>query len=156
LKLHNLLTEEMILLSLEAPTRDLALKEMVGFLKERKRVAKEKDIIEKLVQREDLGTTAVGDGVAIPHCKVGGLKAPLLMLALSKKGIPFSSLDGKPTHVFFLVASPPENPGLNLQILAAIAQLVRKSGGLTAKLLASPDARGVLRVIREHEERAHG
>jgi mannitol/fructose-specific phosphotransferase system IIA component (Ntr-type) len=120
---------------------------MVGFLKDRKKIAKEKDIYEKLVQREDLGTTAVGDGVAIPHCKVAGLKSPILMLALSKTGVPFSSLDGKPSQAFFLVASSPENPGLNLQILAAIAQLVRKS---------SPDPQRVLRVIREHEERANG
>jgi mannitol/fructose-specific phosphotransferase system IIA component (Ntr-type) len=146
----------MILMGLEAPNRDLALKTMVGFLKDRKKIAKEKDIYEKLVQREDLGTTAVGDGVAIPHCKVAGLKSPILMLALSKTGVPFSSLDGKPSQAFFLVASSPENPGLNLQILAAIAQLVRKSGGLTAKLLASPDPQRVLRVIREHEERANG
>ncbi len=156
MKLHNLLTEDMILMDLEAPTRDLALKEMVGFLKEKKKIVKEKDIFEKLVQREDLGTTAVGEGVAIPHCKAGGLKSPLLMLALSKRGIPFASLDGKPSKALFLVASPPENPGLNLQILAAIAQLVRKSGGLTAKLLASPNPRSVLKVIREQEERVHG
>jgi mannitol/fructose-specific phosphotransferase system IIA component (Ntr-type) len=156
LKLHHLLTEDMILMNLEAPTRDLALKNMVGFLKDRKRINKEKDIYDKLVQREDLGTTAVGGGVAIPHCKITGLKSPILMLALSKAGISFSSLDGKPSQAFFLVASSPDNPGLSLQILAAIAQLVRKSGSLTAKLLDAPDPRGVLRVLREHEERAHG
>ncbi len=156
MKLHHLLTEDMILMNLEAPTRDLALKNMVGFLKDRKKIAKEKDIYDKLVQREDLGTTAVGSGVAIPHCKVAGLKSPVLMLALSKTGVPFSSLDGKPSHAFFLVASSPDNPGLSLQILAAIAQLVRKSGGLTTKFLAAPDPRQVLRVLREHEERAHG
>jgi PTS system nitrogen regulatory IIA component len=142
----------MIVNNLEAPTRDLALKEMVGFLKQRKKITKEKDLYEKLVQREDLGTTAVGEGVAIPHCKIGGLKAPILMLAISEKGIPFASLDGKPSYVFFLVVSPPDNPGLNLQILAAVAQLVRKSKGLTDKLLSASDAQSALRVLREEEE----
>ncbi len=155
MKLHNLLSEEMILKDIKSSTRDLALKEMVGHLKSQRKISKEKEIYEKLIQREGLGTTAVGEGVAIPHCKVNGLKAPVLLLALSRPGVPFMSLDGNLSHAFFLVASPPENPGLNLQILAAIAQLVRKSGELTKRLLDAPDARGILRIIREEEERVH-
>ncbi len=155
MKLHNLLTDHLILAGLESRTRNDVLEEMVGFLKAQKMITKEKELYEKLVHREELGTTSVGEGVAIPHCKIDGLKAPILMFGLSKEGVPFGSPDGKLTHAFFLVVSPPDNPGLNLQILAAIAQLVRKSQDLTARLLAAMTPPRICRVLREEEDRIH-
>ncbi|HER40501.1 MAG TPA: PTS sugar transporter subunit IIA, partial [Salinimicrobium catena] len=117
----------MIISDLEARDGDSALKEMVGFLKHKNQIAKEKDLWEKLFQRESLGSTAIGNGFAVPHCKLKGLKDPIFMLAVSHEGVEFRSPDGKPSNIFFLVVSAPENPSLNLQILAAVAQLIRKS-----------------------------
>jgi len=128
----------MIIPELESQDREGVLREMVDFLKSKNKISKYKELCEKLVQRENLGSTAIGEGVAIPHCKMKGVKNPIVLLAISKKGVNFYSLDGKPSHIFFLVVSSPDNPSLNLQILAAIAHLVRKSNSL---------------LIREEEEK---
>jgi len=156
LKLYNLLTEELIIPELESQDVESILKEMVKFLKKKDKISKEKELYEKLLQREKLGSTAIGEGVVIPHCKLKGVKNPVVMLAISKKSVDFCSLDGKPSHIFFLVVSSPDNPSMNLQILAAIAQLVRKSGSLAKKILNAKNISAVLDVIREEEEKLNG
>ncbi len=143
----------MVIPDLESEDREAILKEMVAFLKERNRITKKKDLFEKLQQRETLGSTAIGGGVAIPHCKIKGIKNPLVLLALSKKGIDFNAVDQKPSHIFFLVVSPPENPSLNLQILAAIASLVRKGKSLKKRLLEAENIITILNAIRKEEEK---
>jgi PTS system nitrogen regulatory IIA component len=145
--------QDMVLLELQSENMEDVLKEMVGFLKKRNKITKEKDLYEKLIQRERLGSTAIGDGVAIPHCKIKGVKDPILFLAVSKKGVNFYSVDSKPAYVFFLVVSSPDNPSLNLQILAAIAHLVRKANSLLKKILEAKSIAEILDVIQEEEEK---
>lgn len=143
----------MIITEMKAEDREGVLREMVSFLKKRNKISKEKDLYGKLLQREKLGSTAIGEGVAIPHCKMKGITNPLVLLAISKKGVNFYSLDGKPSQIFFLVVSSPDNPSLNLQILAAIAHLVRKAGSLLQKVLHAESLSQILDIIREEEER---
>lgn len=138
---------------LKSQKRENVLKEMVSFLKEKNKIAREKDLYNKLIQRENLGSTGIGEGVAIPHCKMKGVKDPIIMLAVSRKGVNFYSQDGKPSHVFFLVVSSPENPSLNLQILAAIAHLVRKANSLIKKILKAVNISSIMEVIRKEEEK---
>ena len=156
MKLHHLLMKDMVLTDLDSEDRESVIKELVGFLKRKNKISKDKELFEKLLQREQLGSTAIGEGVAIPHCKMKGLKESVVMLAISRKGVDFFSLDRKPTHIFFLVVSSPENPSLNLQILAAIAHLVRKSTSLIKKILEAKNISTVLEVIREEEEKLNG
>jgi PTS system nitrogen regulatory IIA component len=156
LKLHSLLTPDMIIPELESQDAEGVLREMVKFLKKKDKISKEKELFEKLVQREKLGSTAIGEGVAIPHCKIKGVKNPVVMLAISKKSVDFYSLDGKPSHVFFLVVSSPDNPSVNLQILASIAHLVRKSNTLVKKILKAKNISAVMDIIREEEEKSNG
>jgi len=143
----------MVIPELESTTRDDVLKEMGAFLKKRNKIAKDKDLYEKLLQREELGSTAIGDGVAIPHCKMKGVKNPVVMLAISKKGLDFHSLDEKPSYIFFLVVSSPDNPSVNLQILAAIAHLVRKAKRVIRKIQEAEDISKILEVLKDEEER---
>lgn len=156
MKLYNLLMQDMVIAELESQDREGVLKEMVVFLKKKNKIAKNKELYEKLLQREKLGSTAIGEGVAIPHCKMKGVKNPVVMLAVSKKSVDFHSLDGKPSHVFFLVVSSPDNPSLNLQILAAIAHLVRKSSSLEKKILRAESISSILDVMRKEEEKLNG
>ena len=153
MKIHTLLAEEMIIPELISQEREAVIEEMVNFLKGKKRIDKDKDLYEKLIQREKLGSTAIGDGIAIPHCKLKEVESPLLLLAISKKGVRFESIDGKPTHLFFLVVSSPDNPSINLQILAAIAHLVRKAGSLPKKILQAKSSRRIIEIIRDEEEK---
>jgi len=146
----------MVIPELECENVESVLKEMVKFLKKNDKISKEKELYEKLAQREKLGTTAIGEGVAIPHCKLKGLRNPVVMLGISKKSVDFCSLDGKPSHIFFMVVSSPDNPTVNLQILAAIAHLVRKSSSLVKKILNAKNISAVLDVVREEEEKLNG
>jgi mannitol/fructose-specific phosphotransferase system IIA component (Ntr-type) len=152
-KIHTLLAENLVMPALVSQGRDAVLREMVDFLKEKGIITRDQELYERLIQREKLGSTAIGDGIAIPHCKLKEVKNPLVAVAISRKGTDFESIDGKPTHIFFLVVSHPDNPSLNLQILAAIAQLVRKSASLPKKILGAKGARRVIEVIREEEEK---
>lgn len=145
--------QDMIMAELESQDREGMLKEIVSFLKRKNRITKDKELYVKLLQREKLGSTAIGEGVAIPHCKMKGVKNPIVLLAISKRGVNFYSLDGKPSHLFFLVVSSPDNPSLNLQILAAIAHLVRKSNSLIKKVLKAKSLSFVLDIIRQEEEK---
>ncbi len=152
MKVHLLLTEATIIVDLQSLERDAVLEEIARFLKDKEIISQEKELLEKLVQRENLGSTAVGKGISIPHCKLKEAKSAIVGLAVSKKGVDFGSTDKKPTHIFFLVITPPENPSLNLQILAAIAQLARKSSSLVRKIMGAKTPRKVIEIIREEEE----
>lgn len=154
MRLSNIIKEKNILLEMKAQKKEEALAELATYLKKQKLINHEKEIIEKLLQRETLGSTALGEGIAIPHCKAKGIKNPILMVGLSRNGVNFEAPDGKPVKVFFLLITSPDDPSLNLQILALIAQLVKKSPELKSKLLAAEDAQEALEIIREQEEKA--
>jgi PTS system nitrogen regulatory IIA component len=126
---------------------------MVGFLKKRNRIGKEKELYQKLRQREELGSTAIGNGVAIPHCKIKSVKDPLILLAISRAGVDFHAPDGSRSHIFFVVVSSPDNPSLNLQILASVAHLVRKADSLFERILGAEDAASLMNIILEEESR---
>ena len=136
-------------------TRDDVLREMVTRLEGRKAVSETADVLSLLLAREKLGTTGIGGGVAIPHCKIAGIKGPLLLLGLSRPGVSFEALDGKASHAIFLIVAPLDNPNVNLRILAAIAKLVRKSSALTSRLLKALTEEEIRQVLRE-EEKVHG
>jgi PTS system nitrogen regulatory IIA component len=138
-KIHALLDEGLVLPRLEARDRGL-----------------EGTLLERLLKREELGTTAIGKGVAVPHCRAKGIASPALLLGLSADGVPFEAVDGKPSCVFFLLVSPEDNPGSGLGVLAAIARLVRRSRSLAPKLLKAPTAAEVIEALRAEEEKARG
>ena len=150
-KIHAHLDEGKILTDLKGRTRDGVLREMVEHVKLANPGADGDDLLTGLLEREKLGTTAIGDGIAIPHCRLKGVSRPILRLGLSRRGVNFASVDGKPTHVIFLVASPLDQPEINLRILASISKLVRGAGALAPKLLAAPTAGDVLRIIEEED-----
>ncbi len=152
-KVTSLLMENMVISELQEREREAVLKEMVSFLRKRYKITKEKELYEKLVQREKLGSTAIGEGVAIPHCKIKSIKEPIVLLAISREGVDFHSPDESLSYIFFLVVSPPDNPSLSLQILAAIAQLVRKADTLKKKILHAMNTTAILDIIRREEEK---
>jgi PTS system nitrogen regulatory IIA component len=149
--LHAHLDEDLVLPRLEARDREGVLREMTARLEARLAAVAGDDLLEKLLKREDMGTTAIGQGVAIPHCRTKKVKTPVLVLGLSREGVPFGSVDGEPAHVFFLLVSPQDNPGAGLRLLASIAALNRGSRTLAAKLLQTSTAADVLEVLRAEE-----
>jgi mannitol/fructose-specific phosphotransferase system IIA component (Ntr-type) len=154
-KVSKLVREDLVLIDLENKERDEVLSEMVGFLKKGGMITKDKELYERLRQREELGSTAIGDGVAIPHCKLKSVGDPLLLVAVSRSGVDFRAADGSLSHLFFLVVTSPENPSLNLQILAAVAHLVRKAETLFKRALQAAEPGSIIETIREEEQMLH-
>ena len=152
LRIHDLLDEGLVIFDLRAADRESALREMIRLLCVRDRRYSEKELYEKLLQRERLGSTAVGDGYAIPHCRVKSSDEPVVLLAVSRKGVAFEAIDGKPVHVFFLVVTSTENLDLNLRILAAAAHLIRGSRPLLQKMRNVRSGGELVAIVRKAEE----
>lgn len=105
-----------------------------------------------LMEREGLGSTGIGDGVAIPHGKVPGIDHLVAAFGRSRKGVQFHSLDGKPAHLFFLIAAPELSAGMHLKALARISRLL-KDERFRRSLLDAEDADDLRRILREEDGR---
>lgn len=117
------LAEEAVLPNLDARTGEEVLAELTAPLHPLHPELDGLDLVRILRERENLGSTAVGDGVAIPHGKVPDLSAPALAVGLSKEGIDFAAPDGKPCHIFFLILTPAADAAWqHLRLLAQIAR----------------------------------
>lgn len=103
-------------------------------------------VAEALLAREAVHTTAMGNGVAVPHATVPGLHAPLIMVAVSPIGTPFGPVGLDPVRVFFVLLSPPERASLHIKLLARIARLVRHPGFLD-RLHSARDPAAVLEAV---------
>ncbi len=101
-----------------------------------------------LMERERLGSTGIGGGVGIPHGKLAGLERLVAGFGLSRRGVDFDAMDGKPVHLFFLLLSPDDTTGLHLMLLARISKLL-KAHRFKADLANAPDAEAVIRIISE-------
>jgi PTS system nitrogen regulatory IIA component len=145
--LSLLIGENRILCGLKARDREGVLREISEFLESRDADLAGAGLFESLMQREKLGSTALGEGFALPHCKIPDLSEPRVGVAVSSAGAAFESLDGKPTKFFFVVLGAAENPGRNLQVLASIAQLIRTTPRLGQALLRARTPRDVLEII---------
>lgn len=110
-------------------------------------------LLDTLLEREKLGSTGIGDGVAIPHGKVPGLDRLLAVVGRSRAGVQFHSLDGKPAHLFFLVMAPEQSAGMHLKALARISRLL-KDARFRRSLLEARDADDLRRILQEEDNRA--
>jgi PTS system nitrogen regulatory IIA component len=103
-----------------------------------------------LQDRERLGSTGIGDGIAIPHGKLALLRQLLLIFGRSQAGVDFDSLDGKPAHLFFLVLAPDNSAGIHLKALARISRLL-KSQNMRNQLMQAANAAQIREIIKAQE-----
>lgn len=125
IKLSALLKEKYISLDLEGEDKEAVFGELVDLAYASGKLKNKKACLEALVERERMGSTAIGNGVAIPHAKIAGLKEPVLVFGRSPRGVDFNSLDGEKTHIFFMFVSPQENIGSHLKTLAKISHIIK-------------------------------
>jgi PTS system nitrogen regulatory IIA component len=109
-----------------------------------------KRLLETLLEREKLGSTGIGDGVAIPHGKVPGLPALMASFGRSKDGVDFKAIDGKPTYLFFTLFAPENSAGAHLKALARISRIF-KSAAFRDSILKAPDAAEIYRLIETED-----
>ncbi len=109
------------------------------------------ELVRVLMDREQLGSTGIGDGIGIPHGKVKGLESMIIGFGLSKRGVEFDSIDNKPTNLFFTLITPDQSTGLHLKLLARISRLL-KNDSFRRSLLNASSPEEILNLIKEQDE----
>lgn len=146
-----ILKKEFVIANLKAKTRLEVLTELSKvFLKSDIRVNYDK-MVEVLLEREKLGSTGIGGGIAIPHGKLAGLDDIIVSFGRSKDGIDFDSMDGRPVHIFFLLMAPENSAGHHLKALAKISHMLKDSS-FRKELMLAKSADDLYRIIREKDK----
>lgn len=127
MKITDFLNVNGIKLDLEATEKEGVLEEMVDILAGVKDIGDKKSILRALVERENLGSTGIGQGIAIPHGKTDKVDGLVAVLGVSRKGVNFEALDGEPVYILFLLVAPKDTAGPHLKALAQISRLLRDS-----------------------------
>lgn len=151
MKISDLLNPAAIVPDLKASNKNGALTELTDALKEVESGIDRDEVISVLLERERLGSTGIGEGVAIPHGKLKKIDQLLLSFGRSREGVDFDSMDGKPAHLFFLLVAPEDSVGIHLKTLARISKLL-KNAEVRNKLLEAEDRDALYRIIVEEEE----
>ena len=151
MKLYNFLKPELIRINCQESNTEDLLREMVHLLKLENAISNENLILKKLVEREKLGSTSIGNNSAVPHTKVKEIKDTIISVYVSKTGIMYHESDKEPVHLIILILSPNYSPIIHLQILAAAASLIKKSDHLIKEILSSKTPEELINIIKKHE-----
>ena len=154
MKIVDFLSKRAITVNLKNTTKEETIKELVDLLVvagdvEKKDRAK---LVESLMARESLGSTAIGHNVGIPHTKLDCVKKLVAAFGISQRGVDFDSLDGEPVYIFFLLLAPQDSAGPHLKALARISRLTKDKFFRDA-LRQTKDVKGVLRIISQEDEK---
>ncbi len=125
MKISEILDKRAIKIGVTATTKEDALKELVDILAQVEDIGDPKGILKALLERENLGSTGIGQGIAIPHGKTDKVARLVAVLGISKTGVNFDALDGEPVYIFFLLVAPKATAGPHLKALAQISRLLR-------------------------------
>jgi mannitol/fructose-specific phosphotransferase system IIA component (Ntr-type) len=127
MQIYEKIPKECCAIDLKATKKQAALKELTKLLKNSPLLSSidEQTIFDSLARREELGSTGLGRGIAIPHTKIEGLTEFVIAVATSEKGVQFDAVDNKKVHIFFIMIGPPDRPDEHLKLLSAISLLLR-------------------------------
>jgi fructose-specific phosphotransferase system IIA component len=150
----DFLSKKAIVTDIKSAKKEDVIKELVDALIEAGDIEKRarNKLIESLMSREALGSTAIGQGIAIPHAKSDCVGKLVAAFGLSNKGVDFDSLDGEPAYIFFLLIAPQDSAGPHLKALARISRLL-KDKYFRDTLRASEDDKAVIRIITQEDEK---
>ncbi len=154
MKIMDFLSEDAISVDLKSVNKTDAIKELVDLLISAEELDKKdkNKVVELLVAREALGSTAIGHNVGIPHAKVDCTKDLVAAFGMSRKGVDFDSLDGEPVYIFFLLLAPQDSAGPHLKALARISRLI-KDKYFRDLLRQAKDKKDVVRIIEAEDDK---
>lgn len=152
MKIQDLLRKDVMLLDLQATTKEAAIDEMIAKLAEQGYVTDVDTFKAGIMKREEQMTTGLGDGIAMPHSKNTAVKEATVLFAKSNQGVDYQSLDGQPTDLFFMIAAPEGANDTHLSALAELSQYLLKDG-FAAKLRQATSTEEVLAVFDQAEEK---
>ena len=151
MKLSEILDKDSIIPDLNASDKKRTLEELVDAIITHKPSLDKNLIVKILLERERLGSTGIGDGVAIPHGKFQGINAPMISFGRSLNGLDFDSMDDQPVFLFFLLVAPENAANIHLKALARIAKILKNS--FFRKLLMEASTREeIYQVIIQNDE----
>ncbi|MDO8426561.1 MAG: PTS sugar transporter subunit IIA [Deltaproteobacteria bacterium] len=150
MRLADVLREDCIITDLKAREKQGLLDEMVSDITSRVGSLDREKVLNALLERERLGTTGIGHGVAIPHGKVKGLSEIKVFFGRSRKGVDFNSMDNLPVYLFFMIVVPENSAAAHLKILAVISNLL-KSQDFRTRLMRAETGSEIYRIITEAE-----
>jgi PTS system nitrogen regulatory IIA component len=150
MKILDVLDKEAILVDLQANDKIGILNELVAPAA-RITGLDHADMVRVLMERERLGSTGIGGGIGIPHGKLKNLDRLVLGFGLSRSGVDFESMDGRPTYIFFLLITPEHSTDLHLKLLARVSRLLKKEP-LKEMLMKATSADEILTIIGEDDD----
>jgi PTS system nitrogen regulatory IIA component len=150
MKIADLLDIKAISTELTSRNKVEVLVEMIELLRRVQPDLDAEELLAVLIDREELGSTGIGDGIAIPHGKLKGLDRLLMAFGRKKDGIDFDSIDNRPAHLFFLLLAPESEATLHLKALARISKLLRKDD-VRRQLLDAPDPATLLNILSQED-----
>jgi nitrogen PTS system EIIA component len=150
MKVVDFLRPDLVIPQLSGGSKSDVLNEMARHLGERQSGIDPEVLRRVLEERELLASTAIGDGIAIPHGKLDSVSQLLGTLGRSVEGLEFDSIDGKPTHLVFMLVAPASSTGIHLKALARLSRLFRDAL-FRQRLIEAPDAAAMYKVITEED-----
>ena len=151
MRLEDVFDRDSIIESLQGAEKREILEEMVADLCGKVSGLNKEELLEVLLEREKLGSTGIGYGVAIPHGKMKDIKKILVSFARSKRGVDFQATDEKPVHLFFLIVAPENSTASHLKVLSDISRILKESE-FRKKLIGAGDKDEIYQIIMDAEK----
>ena len=150
MRITDLLTEDTIVLDLKARTKKEVIEELVDVLEKTGKLHNRQTFIESIFAREAQSTTGIGEGIAIPHAKTKAVRTPAVVFGRSKEGIDYDSLDGKRSHLFFMIAAPEGANNTHLEALSRLSTLLMDAS-FRSKIENASTKQQIIQAIQEKE-----
>ena len=151
MKLSEILEENYIIPDLKAIDKKGVLEELSDAIISHEPSLDKSSLVKVLLERERLGSTGIGDGVAIPHGKFHGISHPIISFGRSREGLDFESMDGEPAFLFFLLVAPEDSASVHLKALAKIARILKNSS-FRKILMEAPTRKELYQTIIQNDE----
>ncbi|MFC1868360.1 PTS sugar transporter subunit IIA [Thermodesulfobacteriota bacterium] len=151
MRLSEILEEANIIPDLKARDKKRVIEELAEAIINSRPSLDKDSLVRVLLEREHLGSTGIGDGVAIPHGKFQGVNEPIISFGRSLKGLDFESMDGQPVFLFFLLVAPENSASVHLKALARIAKIL-KNGSFRKMLMEALTREDLYKTIVQNDE----
>jgi nitrogen PTS system EIIA component len=152
MKLLDYLKKEWVIPDLKGREKNGVLRELGGLMAVGITGVTEDDLFRVLLEREKLGSTGIGEGIAVPHGRLKRWKDFSISVGRSREGVDFDAIDGRPAHLFFLVMAPENSAVDNLKLLSRIVMLL-KDGSFKKRLLEAESREELYETIAEEDEK---
>src|SRR6266852_5527103 len=150
MKITEILSADLVVAELKGTTKPDVLNELAQALAAKYKEIPLRPLTAVLAERERLGSTAIGDGIAIPHGKLRGVTKIIGAFGRHVQGVDFDSLDGGPSRLFFVLVAPEDSASLHLKALARVSRLLKESS-FRDHLIAAKDADELYKLIKEED-----